>query len=72
MSTFERVYQTQEPTEKDFDRESLSMALSDQEYLLKVRRDMHALDVGIGTDPLVLVEQLKSESKPAKRKSRKK
>ena len=46
MSTFERVYQTDPARESDQARESLSIALSDQEYLERIRRDSHAIDVG--------------------------
>ncbi len=47
MSTFERIYQTDPQREAtDAARESLSIAMSDQDYLLRLRRDQHALDIG--------------------------
>jgi hypothetical protein len=46
MSTFERIYQTDPAREAGTQRENISTALSDQEYLLRLRRDQHALDIG--------------------------
>ncbi len=43
MSTFERIYQTNPARESDEVREALSIALSDQEYLERIRRDGHAM-----------------------------
>jgi len=43
LSTFERIYQTDPARESDQVRETLSIALSDQEYLERIRRDGHAM-----------------------------
>lgn len=44
-STFERIYQTDPARESIAEIESLSTALSDQEYLERIRRDSHAIDL---------------------------
>ncbi len=44
MSTFERIYQTDPARESDQVRETLYIALSDQEYLERIRRDTHSCD----------------------------
>ena len=79
MSTFERIYQTDPQRESDQARESLSQALSDQEYLLRLRRDQHALDIGQHDRKKIdiLIEEYleekyaKSQSKTTPRKSKK-
>lgn len=47
-STFERIHQSHPSMESDVQRENLSIALSDQEYLQKVRRETQALDCCFG------------------------
>jgi len=46
MSTFERIHYAEPLREWDVSRENPSIEMSDADYLQRLRRDTHALDVG--------------------------
>lgn len=65
-STFERIYTNDSPREIDQARESLSTALSDQEYLEKIRRDCHAINAGSNILNAVRVSEPKKTKRTKK------
>lgn len=66
-STFERIHQSDPVRESDVSRENLSIALSDQEYLQRIRQERHALDIALTSTE----SNVKVEKKSSKRKSKK-
>lgn len=70
MSTFERINQTDPLTEWDVKRENSSIEMSDAEYLQRLRRDAHAINMSfaIGTTPIPtsIIKEKITKIKPKK------
>lgn len=71
MSTFERIYQVDPDREFDFARENKDIALSDREYLKRIKHKTCSVDIGFVSKPEEETIDEKSQSKITKKKPKK-